>query len=928
MFWPEDAHLIKRHPERALGGGCINEECCGTRRDIVTDHHAGTDVCTLCGIVQSTHSAIVYEEDKRTFGQDKDGEKGADNRRTSAVMDRDLSDLSKPLPGKRLVKAPLAYSAPTVEAVAAVAAASPPLPTAGALDDTSSVSSVSTEESDDDESDGEGDPNVDRVRWKLKMPVMQWGTTRQSQIREGLFVMKQNGFISHDQTVQAQGEADACLRVVVHDEPTWRSHHMASSAYWTCALTMKMKEREWREWIIRGKNAEAVDEARAKWTMESMHAVLLGDKSKGFRSHGEGGGEYLTNVGSNVGRKYGFGLAVYGSKVKRRKLDVRKLGTKEMQLKKMASLNAVMIEANVPPMPGGISRLEQPGRHLYAATNTAREKAENKVVDKFNKYSQSDRKSDFLKSRGLFIGTRPHKQPVQEFVPMGQQDVDIIPGIEDMYTHKERQAWTQQQNSKRVQRAPSPSENLEPLDQAQIPSDGEEDPEQQKDNFLDATLGLVPKKLSFPKPAEPESSQSTVVADSEPEPAEPAEDPAIAMQRQQADALAAFQAQQADALAAFQTQQSDAAAARPEHSSSVATSELEESSSDDDSDSDDDFSEDDEYGEPIVETGPRREGDDTASEPPDADEPNSDDEFFTANRTEVADQSTQAVAVAAGASKPDLPAAVVARMKRVKKAKWKQQNDVELTKSDLADLDWWSRVDVQKLQEDGEVVAIRRKKEVTWEQRAKRMREHRDKTANRDRRRAERDLRHELKRQKEDEKKGVKEDRRLARIAEDQAKLDRRAARDGLNLTRANDKLTGAINKQRKTAQQRIEKKRAKIIAKLAMAQKYNRIVAVAVEGMPDELRLKIRMPVKPLPKPRRELPCAGTYAQFYANNRLTLQDGSTPVPLPVPYARPGEDGVRVELKTRPGAREGTRAHKRKAEEADKEAVEKQPRAE
>ena len=78
-------------------------------------------------------------------------------------------------------------------------------------------------------------------------------------------------------------------------------------------------------------------------------------------------------------------------------------------------------------------------------------------------------------------------------------------------------------------------------------------------------------------------------------------------------------------------------------------------------------------------------------------------------------------------------------------------------------------------------------------------------------------------------------------------------------------------------------------------------------------------MPIKPLPKPRRELPCAGTYAQFYANNRLTPQDGSTRVPLPGPYARPGEYGVRVELKTRPGARDGTRAHKRKAtEEAEK----------
>ena len=200
------------------------------------DNHGGTDVCQLCGTVQSMYSTIVYEEDKRTFGEDKDGEKGADHRRTSAVINRDLSDLSKPLPGFRRatlsarpdlesnVEAPVAYSAPTVEAMGAVAAA---------------LRTQLEESSEEAESDGEGEGNTERMRWKLKVPVLQWGTTRQSQMREGFNVMVENGFISFDQSKEAQAEADCCLRAVVHDEHNWWSHHMASSAFWTCVFTMK-----------------------------------------------------------------------------------------------------------------------------------------------------------------------------------------------------------------------------------------------------------------------------------------------------------------------------------------------------------------------------------------------------------------------------------------------------------------------------------------------------------------------------------------------------------------------------------------------------------------------------------------------------------------------------------------------------------------
>jgi len=128
----------------------------------------------------------------------------------------------------------------------------------------------------------------------------------------------------------------------------------------------------------------------------------------------------------------------------------------------------------------------------------------------------------------------------------------------------------------------------------------------------------------------------------------------------------------------------------------------------------------------------------------------------------------------------------------------------------------------------------------------------------------------------------------------------------------ANDRIADEIEKERKTAQQRIDKKRAKVIAKLAMAEKH-RSFAWPIEGPRNEGSLKIRMPIKPLPKPRRELPCAGPYTQFYVNSRLNLQNGWTAVPMPVSYARPGEDGVRVELGKRPGVRNGTRVQKGKS---------------
>lgn len=811
MFWPEEYKHI-RHATPSEDGSCINEDCWGKRRDIVQDTPNGTCLCQICGTVQYKHQSIVYDEEKRSFGQDKDGDKGVDNRRTSVVhATLDLSKLAKPLQA----------AAPDAEMPAQTAF-------------------VTTE--DEDEEGGEDD----RIKWKLKTPVMNWGLSRRSQIGEGLRVLCDNGFVSFDQVQEGLQELDLCIRAVVHNESAWHSHYMANSAFWTCVFAMRLKERELGEWVVRGRCVADVDEARSKWTMENMHAVLVGDRSKGFRSEGGGDGAYLTKVGANSGRKHGFGSAVLRDDLKKRKFDVRNLGTNEMQLKKVQSLNAILVAAGLAPLSAPILALQEPSRHIFTAPTSARAKAELAAASRFQNTSGQTRKSAFLKSRAIFVKPTPKTKPrVSDFVPMGQHDDDVIPGIEELYTDSERCQWHKKQLTSKFLRAPSPGADLVPSEAVQIPSEGEEDPEEKKQSLMNAALGLAPKQL-FAQPI----SAAPVAAD-----------PVAELKRRQGEQLAALQREQQEQLEALQANQDGAVFREQAYESS-------------------DFSDD--------------------------------EAFFAANQIQVADVAVQDQVKAAAAAKPDLPPAVVARMKRINKAKQKQRDGIELTKCDVADLDWWSRVDVKRLEEHGEVVAVAKPREVSWETRVKRIREEREKTERREQRRAQRDMREHEKRLKEAERKGVAQERLLAHEAADKAKADRRAKRDHDRIERSNAKLNSAIQKKRDTEQERIQKKRGEAFAKLERAEKNNRTACALMPGFGGELKLKIHMPTRSLPKPKQQLPCDNTYATFFSNSRFAEHKGITALPLP--NSLPG-DCVRINLQTRPGLREGTRAHKRKSDE-------------
>ena len=83
----------------------------------------------------------------------------------------------------------------------------------------------------------------------------------------------------------------------------------------------------------------------------------------------------MTSVGGDAGKKCGFSIMVYGSKEKRRRLDVRKLGNDEMQQLKCCTFNLVRQEAGLPDLPRGIFLRDAPARFLFQKANSAREKA-------------------------------------------------------------------------------------------------------------------------------------------------------------------------------------------------------------------------------------------------------------------------------------------------------------------------------------------------------------------------------------------------------------------------------------------------------------------------------------------------------------------------------------------------------------------------
>ena len=187
------------------------------------------------------------------------------------------------------------------------------------------------------------------------------------------------------------------------------------------------------KWLCSGKYEEEVDKARECWTLLNMHKVLAGDKGQVFKDPNGGDGAYLTGFAGKVTKKMGFSIAVYGSKEKRRRLDVKRLGNDEMQGLKVDAFQYVRYRAGMDVLPDCIASRTKPDRHIFAKSNSAREKALERVGARMDAVGyQKDSKAAHMKSRQVFSGFMRKKErapsPIKGLVR--PEDEELIGGVD------------------------------------------------------------------------------------------------------------------------------------------------------------------------------------------------------------------------------------------------------------------------------------------------------------------------------------------------------------------------------------------------------------------------------------------------------------------------------------------------------------------
>ena len=262
------------------------------------------------------------------------------------------------------------------------------------------------------------------------------------------------------------------------------------------------------------------------------------------------------------------------------------------------------------------------------------------------------------------------------------------------------------------------------------------------------------------------------------------------------------------------------------------------------------------------------------------------------------------------------------RIRRCFKAQAKQERGIELTKTDVKDLEWFEQLQIG---EAGEVFLQRKKKQRTWEQAVAKQRKEHGIKVRREARRKERDERREAKQALEDERKAVSAEKRQARVLKEQGRVERRRLRDearaGRNWSLVKTKLSDEFKRRR----ERFMAKQAKAIQKLERAKKNNRCKAVAIPQADDtKLMLKIHMPNSKLGK-KRPRP-AGMGVGAGGTFRSMGEVGPDGVPIPIGFRNTGE--VRINFSA-PGKRSGTRNSTHAAAEmakADGEHVDKSQR--
>ena len=796
-----------------------------------------------------------------------------------------------------------------------------PTPPPGAPDRPGECSSVTSISSDDEAEDiiSDSDCNgstskancavVHRKRWVIKSPVINWAETRRAHMNVCFLVLCDNRFMYHDEVYAADQRVMKCLlHVVAHEEHWAYKGYMASPAFWACVFVMQSYSLRSEGYEVRSKSQDVLDHATEAWTLDNMHRVLAGDKSKTFKDNQQSD-EYMTSVPTG---QRGITRVVTRGNIKLRKLGVHDLGKgHDVRVKKMATLLELMEKAGVERPHERICNMQPPTTHKLKPSNSAREKAMARIEDVWDT-NEFSRKRSFLDSRAAMLGpsravkSKRCASPISAYWHPGNRDdgediVDIGDGTFALSAPKGRVHADDNDEAT----------NLGPVT---LPSDDEEDQRGERDNAISRLLAQKPceETLTLLKPTGASTADTRAPSpirmrplDYSTPPDHAARKAAKRSRKETATSTAvdpeveAMRKQMAEIAEKLAAREAEVAAGRDIVSATPCSgSDSSELSS----------SEDEDHA--IAMPGPREE---TGERDGSGGSGGSDDDlaFIKANQQqEAASSHERAVFDAAETAKFDTQK--LNQLERSDKARQHQKainagkSNVALSKEELRLLEWRECLDPNLLQQ-GIIQKIRKKRVTPFHIQMRRRQEEAEKQKRRNDRRAMKDARAELKHLQAVERAENKEETRKRIEQEIAAKAERRRLRDQQRVGRANMKLNDAIKRSVAAAKAKKERQQQRAQTKLANAQKYGRSTIVHFGGDGEDDCTKLTLFVAP-PKPAKQiapsrLPRRNGYAvcemSCEQHERLDKYGVSTPLEQADPYKRvtldlePASNGIR-----------------------------------
>jgi hypothetical protein len=788
---------------------------------------------------------------------------------------------------------------------------------------------------------------IRRKRWALSGPVLNWAETRCAHITECFKIFCENGFMYFDEVHAADQRVMKCMLHVVKHEYHWAYFgYMASPAFWACVFVMQTYSLRPEGYEVRNKSQEVLDHSSEAWTLDNMHKILAGDKSKTFKDSVQSE-EYKTCV---PGGRKGISRAVTRGNLKLRKLGVHNLGGEFSRKKKMRTRLQLMQLAGVERPHQRICDMQPPTTKKLKPSNSAREQAMERIESEWDA-NEASRRETFMQERAAMLGTRCAVKPKRPASPIKaywhpanrEDDRGVVDIGDGTFAAAKSQAVVHAD-------ADGEAASLGPV---ALPSDDEEDERGERDDAISRLLSKIPCPAAEPatmaKPAAPSVAETRVAspvrmppldfstpdrsarkaakrarkeaaaAAAPPAPAPMQMDPEVQAMEEAMAEMAAKQAEMAAKLAAAKQA---AAASAAEKAARQDAEQVAFPSLGGDSDSSElSSSEGEDAGDGLQ--GPREEtGDETSELVPSAMEcdgggsDNSDDSddlaFINANRQEAACPHAHEQAVAEAAEDAKNTANKVKQLERSEKARLHQKainegrTNVPLSKEELRLLEWREGLD-KDLLECGIIQKIRKKHETPFHIQMRRRREESEKQRRRDARRALKDARAELKHLQAIERAENKEEARKRFAEQLAAKVERRRGRDSERIGRANKKLNDSIKKHVADAKAKKERKQQRAREQLANAQKYGRNAIVHFGGDEEGASTKFTLFIAP-PKPEKpvvppRLPKRNGYAicelSCEQHERLDKYGVPTPLEQADPYKRvtldlePASNGTR-----------------------------------